>query len=218
MLVVFFSQIVLLVLALSLDAFAAGFSYGAGKIKIPFISALIISIICTAVLAAALFLGQFVASFISPLVSLWVSFAILLLIGLIKLFDALVKSYIKKHKGLDKEVTLKIFSLRFVLGIYADPIEADKDESKVLSAGEAVGLALALSLDSLTVGFGAGMEIGGFIWLIGLSLVFSIALLYLGGFLGKLLSEKSKVNLSWLSGAILIALAVARVIMEYAGL
>ena len=40
-------EALLLVVALSMDAFVASFAYGAQRIKIPFSSAAIISVICT---------------------------------------------------------------------------------------------------------------------------------------------------------------------------
>ncbi len=45
----------LLVLAVSLDAFVASIAYGTNKIKIPFVSATIINIICSSVLGVSLF-------------------------------------------------------------------------------------------------------------------------------------------------------------------
>ncbi len=45
----------LLVLAVSLDAFVASIAYGTNKIKIPFASATIINIICSSVLGLSLF-------------------------------------------------------------------------------------------------------------------------------------------------------------------
>ena len=45
----------LLVLAVSLDAFVASIAYGTNKIKIPFVSATIINIICSSVLGGITF-------------------------------------------------------------------------------------------------------------------------------------------------------------------
>ena len=48
---------VMLVAALSVDAFVASFGYGTNKIKIPFRSSAIIDGTCTAFLAVSLLLG-----------------------------------------------------------------------------------------------------------------------------------------------------------------
>ena len=202
--------------ALSLDALVASFSFGASGIKIPIKSSIIITIITTAVLAVALFLGAAFSQFIPANVATYIASGILITIGLVKLFDSIIKGYIKRHKGLEKKINFRIMSLKFMLNIYADPIEADADNSKVLSLAEAVGLAFVLSVDSLTVGLGAGLAGGGIlgiILIICLSLVFGIAFLYLGSLLGRKVKEKSKIDLSWLSGVLLIALGIVSLIL-----
>ena len=209
----FFLEALLLVSALSLDSFTASFAYGVNKIKIPLLSVIIISVICSAVLAGALYLGAALSNFIPPVVSLSICCALLFLIGLIKLFESFLKSYIKKHKGLDKKIGFKVFSLKLILNIYADPVEADADKSKVLSAPEAAGLAAALSLDSLTAGFGAGLNSDGFLWIIGFSLLAGVLFVYLGCLLGRLISKKINLNLSWLSGVIFILLGLSKIFL-----
>ena len=52
---------ILLVGALSIDAFVASFAYATSKIKIPFKSALIINVVSTTILGIALFTGSFVS-------------------------------------------------------------------------------------------------------------------------------------------------------------
>lgn len=56
-------EALLLVVALSMDAFVASFAYGAQRIKIPFSSAAIISVICTAMLAVSLLAGALLRHF-----------------------------------------------------------------------------------------------------------------------------------------------------------
>ena len=57
-------EALLLVVALSMDAFVASFAYGAQRIKIPFSSAAIISVICTAMLAVSLLAGALLRPFL----------------------------------------------------------------------------------------------------------------------------------------------------------
>ena len=52
---------ILLVSALSMDAFVASFAYGTSKIKIPFKSAIIINVVCSTILAIALFAGGIIS-------------------------------------------------------------------------------------------------------------------------------------------------------------
>ena len=207
----FFVQAILLVGAISLDALVVSFSYGVNKIKIPIPSVLIITIISTIALTLGLYLGSFFSAVISEQVATAISASILILIGVIKLSDSLIKSYIKKHQTLDKKIYFKFLSLQFMLNVYADPLEADTDESKTLSAKEAIGLAFVLSLDGLTAGFGAGLSQGGFLWIIGFSLIICGLFIFLGALLGRLISKKSKLNLSWLSGTVLIVLGIVSI-------
>ena len=55
---------ILLVSALSMDAFVASFAYGTSKIKIPFKSAIIINVVCSVILGIALFAGNIISNFI----------------------------------------------------------------------------------------------------------------------------------------------------------
>ena len=208
----FFLEAALLVGALSLDSFAAAFSYGVNKIKIPILSAIVITLVCSGVLAIALYLGHAFSHLIPEGVALGICVAVLFTLGLVKLLDSFIKSRIKKNQGLDKKINFKFLSLRCILNIYADPIAADRDESKTLSVAEAAGLAVVLSLDSLTAGFGAGLSQGGFLWIIGFSLLTGIIFVYLGCLLGRLLAKKTTLNLSWLSGIILILLGVSMLV------
>ena len=48
-------------------------------------------------------------------------------------------------------------NFRFVLSVYADPENADTDDSRSISPKEALSLATALSLDGAAAGFGAAL-------------------------------------------------------------
>ena len=116
----------LLVAALSTDAFFASFAYGTGHIRIPFLSVAVIDGICTALLAVSLFLGTLLRPWLPPALTAGVSFAILSLLGVVKLFDSVLKALIRRHQPLNKEWRFSLFSLQFILNIYADPPEADR--------------------------------------------------------------------------------------------
>ena len=71
-----------------------------------------------------------------------------------------------------------------ILNIYANPEQADQDRSGVLSVGEATALAVALSLDSLTVGVGAGLDQTPVFAAVLISFVLGLAAILLGRWLG----------------------------------
>lgn len=200
----------LLVFTLSLDAFVASIAYGTNKIQIPFTSITIINITCSLLLAISLFLGSIVKKFIPGGITLIISFLILMLLGIFYLFQSLIKNYITKISKSSKEVNLKVSNL--IINIYIDETSADFDNSKNLNPREAIYLATALSLDSLAVGFGSSLGNINYIQVIILSFIYGILAIYLGLFIGKKLVEKSSLDISWLSGVILMILAIMKII------
>ena len=151
----------LLALASSVDAFAASFSYGTARIAVPRASLLAVSAICASTLALSHLLGGILAPFLPEGVTHWLSVLILAALGLCKLFDSSLKRWIRKRQGGKREIRFSALRLHFILQIYADPQEADADDSRVLSPREAAALAAALSLDGLAAGFGSGLAGGG---------------------------------------------------------
>jgi putative sporulation protein YtaF len=204
--VFYFLEIFLLVIALSIDSFVASFAYGANKIKIPILSVAVINIICTLVLGISLFLGSAIGSYIPASLTKIICFSILFLIGLIKLFDSTSKSFIKKN-NINKEINFSMFNLSFILQIYVNPENADKDLSKSLSVKESVALALALSMDALAAGFGAGIADISYSLVLFSFLVVNTSLMVIACNLGGKVSEKINMDISWISGVLLIVLA-----------
>ena len=71
---------------------------------------------------------------------------------------------------------------------------------------------MALSLDSLAVGFGSSLGSINYIYVIVLSLIIGIFSIWIGLLIGEKVARKSKVNLSWLAGIILIILACLKLV------
>ena len=204
------AQAALLASSLSLDAFTAGFAYGANKTRIPMLSAHIINLICAGITGFSLLVG----SIVKPYLPLWlttvVAFSVLFIIGLIKLLDGVTKAIIKKHHNINKKINCSFFNFKFVLYVYANPEAADIDASKHISSAEAALLALSLSLDGISVGFGAAFaDVNGvavFLW----SLITNLAFLLFGHFLGHKITRNTSFNISWLSGVVFIGLALSK--------
>lgn len=205
-------QSLILVLSLCIDTFVTSIVYSSNKIKIPVVSGLIIDTICSLFLAISLFFGYLIKDFIPINIASTISFLLLLILGVYRLFEAFFKNLIKKYYDKGSPLTFKIFEFKFILQIYADEIKADLDESKILSPKEAFFLAVALSLDSLTVGFGCSLGSVNFLATVLLSFLVGALLLVLGGYVGKKISKNYNLNLSWLSGVLLIILAFIRII------
>lgn len=203
---------ILLVLALSLDAFVASMAYGTNKIKIPFLSIVIINIVCSSFLASAMFFGSQIKKFLPEGITLTLSFAILFLLGVYYLLESIIKSYLKKRFDTSEKVRIKLFDIWLIIDIYVDGTKADINESKILDSKEALYLAVALSLDSLAVGFGSSLGNIDYLQVIALSLVVGIISIWSGIFFGKKIVEKTNINLSWLSGIMLIILGILKLI------
>lgn len=205
-------QSLILVLSLCIDTFVTSIVYSSNKIKIPVVSGLIIDTICSLFLAISLFFGYLIKDFIPINIASTISFLLLLILGVYRLFEAFFKNLIKRYYDKGSPLTFKIFDFKFILQIYADEIKADLDESKILSPKEAFFLAVALSLDSLTVGFGCSLGSVNYLATVLLSFLVGALLLVLGGYVGRKISKNSNLNLSWLSGVLLIILAFIRII------
>ncbi len=198
----------LLVIAICIDAFTTSITYGIGGIKIPTISALIISFMGTVFLTVSLFFAKVISGYISPQLCITLSVSLLILIGVTNLFQNTIKAYLRKNKK--KNVRFSLFNISFVIDIFLDETKADIDNSKTLSAMEALMLGFALSVDSLATGFCAGLSVVSIPEAIALCFLIGFLAVSLGCFIGEKVSKRTKVDLSWLSGVTLIILAVSK--------
>ena len=200
-------QAAAIAVSISIDALAVSFAYGCKKIKIPVSSLIIINLICTAVIGLSFLFGTALVRYIPGWLAIAVSFAILFIIGIVKLFDSITKSIIRKYTQFSKEIKLSVFNFKLVMHLYADPEAADVDVSKSISPREAVVLAVSLSLDGLAVGLGAAMiGINGWVLVLFTLITGYIALLF-GCWLGNKAADRLRFNITWLAGVILIGLA-----------
>lgn len=200
-------QTFLLVLALGIDAFVCSFSYGANKIKIPLKSLLMINVITITLL----FVGTMTAGLLSLILPSflleWIPFSILFFLGISKVFEGVIKAFIRKHKG-SRHVKFSLFNLGFILQIYADYEQADADDSKELSVKEAIPLAVALGIDGLSVGFSVGLTAISVPLLLGMSFIVEFFCVLLGAALGRNTAKRINFDLSILGGFILITIAL----------
>lgn len=160
----------------------------------------------------SLFLGSIIKEFVPVKVTSTISFIILFSFGIYYLFDSMVKNYVRKNRDSNKKLKIKFSDLSFIIDICIDETKADMDHSKILSPKEALYLSTALSLDSLAIGLGSSLGNVNYMQIVILSLISDFVFVYAGAFVGRKFVEKSKLNLSWLSGIILIFLAITRII------
>lgn len=206
-------QIVLLIVALSIDVFLASAACGTEKIKIDRKTALCISFVCSGVLFLSLTAGTAVNGVLKKEYTSILCFAGLFLVGAAKLTEYGIRVYLKKHKFLCKRVKITFSQLNFILSIYNNPVMADKDHSSVMSVSEGIFFALAMSVDGLFGGLGAAF-LGINIWVTTLcSLLLGYVAVRAGSAAGRMAALKKDVDLSWLGGLLFVGLAFSKVLV-----
>lgn len=205
-------QIVLLVVALSVDVFLASVACGTEHIKIQRETALCISVICSGVLFLSLAAGTLLNGIIREQTAEILGFAGLLAVGIYKLAEYGIKTYMKKQAFFCKHIKLTLSQVQFILSIYNNPIEADKDRSATMSVAEGAFFALAMSMDGLVGGLGASF-LGINLWLTTIvSLIFGYIAVEAGSFFGRHIAARSKKDFSWVSGALFVMLAFSKIL------
>ena len=178
-------EISVLVTALSVDSFAAGFTYGVSKIKVPFASVAILTGISSLTLAASLLAGSAVCSLIPERLTGQFSFLLLFVLGLVKLFDR------SKHNEAE---------------------EANKNKDDLVSPAEALTLGVALSIDSVAAGIGAGILTEHIPAAFAASFLVGALAVMSGSYLGRIISARCSSNLCWVSGCLLLLLAFMKLL------
>lgn len=202
-------EIFLIVLAVSIDSFITSFSYGISKIKIPMVPALLISGIGSCLLGISMFFAGFISNFIPPYAGKITSALLLFIIGTVSVFSELIKRILRKNKG-KKQLNFNCSGIDFVISLYLDETTADIDGSKSLSVKEAFFLAIALSADNLVTGFSAGLASDNKVLTIAFAFILGLAAICLGSLSGRLFCNGKKCDMSYISGIVLILLAVLR--------
>lgn len=202
----------LLVISLCVDACLASFAYGTNKIKIPVFSGLILTGISTLFLIVSIGFGSIIKGFIPENLTSFICFGVLFILGFMRLFEGLLKQYLNKKATSSGNIELELLHFKLVLNVYADATLADIDHSQTLSAKEALYLGIALSLDSLVIGFSVALASVNILQVTIFSLLFNSVAIILGGVLGSKCAEKLNLDLSWLAGATLILLALLKLL------
>ena len=151
-------SLILLALAVSLDSFSVGFTYGLRKMRIPLKSIIIIAFCSAATLMVAMFLGHLLQQFMSPEFAEKIGGIILIALGgwvIFQFFQSDKEKEVLPHEKVI--VNFEIKSLGIVINILKKPMVADFDKSGTITGVEAFMLGLALSLDSFGAGIGAAM-------------------------------------------------------------
>lgn len=205
-------QAFFLVLALSLDTFTAGVALGTQKITVPFRSVLAISLTCSASLWLAISLGGWIGNWISPRTGAVIGCIILVMMGSVRLFDGVIKELLRRCCENKEGMVFYRKNLKIFLQVCVDSAQADFNRSQSLSVPEAISLAVALSVDGLAAGVGAGiLDVSH--WLIFLiAMLINLFAVHLGCRTGIRFSRKHEQDISWVAGVLLIVLGLIKLI------
>jgi putative sporulation protein YtaF len=203
----------LLALAVSLDSFSVGFTYGLRKMRIPFKSIVIIACCSAMTLTIAMSIGHLLQRFLSPVFAEKMGGIILIILGvwvIYQFFRSEKEKDILPHEKVI--INLEIKSLGLVIHILKKPMSADFDKSGTITGVEAIMLGLALSLDAFGAGIGAVM-LGFSPGYLALAVaLLSSLLVFLGIKLGSYLSQITWLqNFSFLPGVLLIIIGVWKI-------
>lgn len=212
---IFYVNLIFIVIAVSLDGFGVGVTYGMRKIKISF-AALIIIMLCSGMIVlTSMLIGQILQMFITPQITNILGSIILITLGLFVLTSITISKWHiqpKKIKQRKKANNLKRNTgnkLSHFKSVISDPHEADKDRSGSLSVAEAFVLGTALALDALGAGLGAAMLGYSPVLTSILIATMSGAFVYSGIFIGFLLAKNRLLaRLTYLPPIILLCIGV----------
>ena len=174
----------LLALSSSIDSLGIGITYGIKNTKINILSQIILFIISVFVTTLSIMLGSILKSFLSDMISKIIGSGILILLGIIIIFQTKEKS-----------------------GSF------DFNHSNIIDPSEAIALGITLSLDSLCIGIGGsifGLEISLFPLLVA---IMQLLFLNLGNYFGRKLICYLHVSsgiLSAISGILLILIGIIK--------
>jgi len=164
--------IVLLVLSISMDSFGIGIVYGLRKIKLPFLSNLLIASLTGTSTFLAMKTGTYFFTLLPPLWANYVISAALIAVGIWTMLQSWAKpgeeisdreeETILNEENNNDEVfkaffTLRIKSLGLLIQILKEPTSVDRDYSGTIDLKEACLLGAALSLNNLAGGVAGGM-------------------------------------------------------------
>lgn len=208
-----FWPVIILAVAISIDGLSVGVTYGLRNIKIGIIPLIIISGISVLSIYLTSSLGSGLSHLLDEATATLLGSIILVLIGCWLIYSAYLGG---KDEGNDSEekllFTMQIKSLGIIIKILKEPTRADFDRSGTISVSEALFLGLALALDALGAGLGAGLT--GFS-----NLVFPMAIGFIsmafvsGGFLlGRLMGNKLPGFFEFFPGLIIIVLGIIKLL------
>ncbi|MFC4075741.1 sporulation membrane protein YtaF [Salinithrix halophila] len=152
----------MLALAVSLDSFGAGITYGLRSIRIPLTSIVIIGGCSGGMVGLSMHLTAISTGWLPKETTTVAGAVILIGLGLFALYnagrpDSQAEGSTASPSGPIRVFSWEIKGFGIVIQILKSPVAADRDSSGILSPTEACLLGFALSLDAFGAGMGAAL-------------------------------------------------------------
>lgn len=209
-------SLLILALAVSLDGFAAGTTYGLRKIKIPLRSILIIAACSGVMILLSMGLGEWINNFMTPALAHRIGPAILIAVGCWTVFHLMVQKREENHADSREARQILLFEIKtlgLMVQILKTPTVADVDGSGTISPLEAGLLGAALSFDAFGAGVGAALVGFSPVWTALLIAGMSSLFLRAGMRFGFQFSDARWVKrLSFVPGVILILIGIVKIL------
>ena len=205
----------ILALAISLDGFAAGITYGLKGIRINLLSIIIISIASGVMVLFSMVCGTWLTLLFSGVWATRIGGLLLVLIGCWLLYQSTREvDSAEEVRDWPREIfTFEINSLGLIINILQEPVRADLDYSGTISKKEAVILGTALAVDAFGAGLGAAMAGYNILATAVLVVSFKFVLLKAGVYLGThATANYSDTKLKITPGFILIILGLLKLL------
>lgn len=205
-------------IALSIDGFGVGISYGMRKIKIPLKSLVVICLASSGAIFVSMMAGKLLASLIDSHTAEILGACSLVLVGIwIMIHSWLQNNSLSKASGKEEEdstiLNISFSSLGIVIKILKEPAKADLDQSGVISTNEAFFLGFALAMDAFGAGIGAAMAGFSPIFTPMLVALAKLVLVNSGLFIGEnYVSDKLSQDLALLPGGVIFVLGLVKLI------
>ncbi len=203
------SIILLMSVSCNLDNVGIGIAYGARGVSIPFVSNLLIAGITTLGTYVSAVFGHSMYVFLKPNIVKYTGAAILICAGIWVMLRELIYSkhdlYPNNHTS---EINLagKTSFIRRILLILDNPFIADQDLSNHIDIREGIALGLALSLNNIANGIGAGMVGLNIMWLTISIFIISILTIWIGIKIGNYYGRRIFGKLTGLAAGVFIVL------------
>lgn len=203
----FYTGLLFLVIAVSLDGFGVGITYGMQKVRVPLFALCIIMMCSGVVVLLSMTIGNILSSVISPDIATIFGGCILILLGCFSLFNIIRSKADSKETDFINEDSIK--RMHQFKAVMTTPGKADLDSSGAISANEALLLGSALALDAFGAGLGAAIiGYSPFLTAILVALM-SGTFVFCGLKLGNLLSKNKQMQkMTFIPPLLLIALGI----------